>query len=113
MTCAACATRIGRGLSQLDGVEQAAVNLAAARATIVFDPAAVGEAEFRTTIEGLGYGVAAAGTDPELEHLAVIRRRLLVAVALTIPTLAISMLPPLQFDGWHWVVGLLATPVVL
>src|SRR5262245_42843829 len=113
MTCAACATRIGRGLSKLEGVERADVNLAAARATVVFDPGAVDEADFRTTIEGLGYALAAEGTDPELVRLGVIRRRLFVAIALPIPTLAISMIGPLHFDGWQWVVGLLATPVVL
>ncbi len=36
MTCAACATRIGRGLSKLDGVRRADVNLAANRATVVY-----------------------------------------------------------------------------
>src|SRR5262245_32526023 len=113
MTCAACATRIGRGLAKLDGVERADVNLASARATIVYDPDAVDEPAFRRTIEGLGYGVAEAGTDPELAHLARLRRRLVVAAILTVPTVAISMIGPLQFEGWPWIAGLLATPVVL
>src|SRR5829696_2773617 len=113
MTCAACATRIGRGLATLEGVERADVNLAAARATIVFDPADVDEADFRTTIEALGYGVPDPGTDPELEHLDRLQRRLVVAVILTVPTVALSMVGPLQFDGWPWLAAALATPVVL
>src|SRR4029453_17635252 len=89
MTCAACATRIGRGLAKLDGVERADVNLASARATIVYDPDAVGEPAFRRTIEGLGYGVPEAGPDPELQQLAGLHRRLVVAVFLTVPTVAL------------------------
>ena len=35
MTCAGCAARIGRGLSELDGVADAQVNFATERATTV------------------------------------------------------------------------------
>jgi Cu+-exporting ATPase len=44
--------------------------------------------------------------------MAVLRRRLVVAVALTTPLAALAMIPPLQFSGWEWVALLLATPVV-
>ena len=56
MTCAACANRIQRGLSKLDGVSEAQVNFATGRATVVHDDL-VSEATFRSTIEGLGYGI--------------------------------------------------------
>ncbi|MBV6507362.1 MAG: Copper-exporting P-type ATPase [Acidimicrobiales bacterium] len=112
MTCAACATRISKGLAKIDGVGQADVNLAAARATVFYDPEVVDEAALRTRIEDLGYSVPEAGTDPELNHLALLTRRLGVAAALSLPVLAISMIPALHFDGWEWVVGLLTTPVV-
>ena len=52
MTCAACATRIGKGLSKLEGVERADVNLAAARATIVFDPTLVDTEQFPEGVLG-------------------------------------------------------------
>jgi hypothetical protein len=39
--------------------------------------------------------------------------RMLVAVALSIPVLALSMIPALQFHGWGWVAGILTTPVAL
>ena len=43
----------------------------------------------------------------------VLRRRLAVSAVLTLPVLALAMIPPLQFQGWEWVSLLLATPVVL
>ena len=111
MTCAACAARIGRGLSGLDGVEEANVNYATARAVVSYDPDAVDLAAFSTTIQKLGYAVAADG-DASEEQLAELGRRLVAAVVLSVPTVAISMVSVLQFGGWEWVVAALATPVV-
>ncbi|MCB1250186.1 MAG: copper-translocating P-type ATPase [Acidimicrobiales bacterium] len=42
----------------------------------------------------------------------VLHRRLVVAVVLSVPTLLISMVPALMFDGWQWVAFALSTPVV-
>jgi len=47
MTCAACAGRIQRALGRLDGVEDAQVNFATGRATVLYG-AGVGDAEFRS-----------------------------------------------------------------
>jgi Cu+-exporting ATPase len=114
MTCAACATRIGKGLGKLDGVERADVNLAAARATVVFDPELVDPTALTAKIESLGYTVPEHDRHDEAEaaYAKVLGRRLLVAAVLTVPTLLISMVPPLMFDGWQWVAFVLATPVV-
>ncbi len=124
MTCGACSARVGRGLSDLAGVDSAVVNLATERATVVFDPDAVDVDAFRRTVASLGYRVPdegpADGTAPATGGDAgaapsgrdVPTVRLLVAVALTVPVFLVSMVPAWQFDGWRWVVGLLATPVV-
>ncbi len=114
MTCAACATRIGKGLGKLDGVERADVNLAAARATVVFDPSVVDPSAFTAKIESLGYAVPEDDDHEaaEARYVHVLARRLVVATALTVPTLLISMVPPLMFDGWQWVAFALTTPVV-
>ena len=105
MTCAACATRIGKGLGKLDGVDRADVNLAAARATVVFDPDVVDAAALTAKIESLGYTVPEEDRHAEAEaaYVRVLGRRLLVAAVLTVPTLLISMVPALMFDGWQWV----------
>ncbi|MDF9875889.1 heavy metal translocating P-type ATPase [Cellulosimicrobium cellulans] len=42
----------------------------------------------------------------------VLARRLRVAAVLTVPVVAVSMIPALQFTGWQWVVAALALPVV-
>ncbi len=114
MTCAACATRIGKGLSKLEGVERADVNLAAARATVVFDPEVVDTDAFVARIESLGYSVPEVDDQAALEakYISVLTRRLIVAVVLTAPTLLISMIPALMFHNWQWVAFALTTPVV-
>ncbi|QHK21000.1 heavy metal translocating P-type ATPase [Pseudarthrobacter psychrotolerans] len=43
---------------------------------------------------------------------AQLRPRLILAAVLTIPVLAVSMVPALQFPNWGWVAGALALPVV-
>ena len=112
MTCAACASRIQRGLTRLDDVADATVNFANGRATVVHGPD-VDETDFRETIERLGYGVASDdGSDAEARRQADLWRRFVVAATLGLPVVLISMVGPLRFDGWEWVVGALATPVV-
>ena len=113
MTCAACATRITKGLNKLDGVASANVNLASNRARIeLTDPGA--RALITPTVERLGYSVPEVDDDAERSaaHTAALRRRLVVAAALSVPVMVISMLPFLRFDGWQWVVGALTAPVV-
>lgn len=57
MSCAACATRIEKGLRQLPGVEKAEVNLALEQANIEYDQTEVGIEEITGQIERLGYSV--------------------------------------------------------
>ena len=114
MTCAACATRIGKGLSRIEGVAQADVNLAAARATVQFDPEVTDRTAFTAKIESLGYHVPEVDRrdEAEAEHARVLGRRLVIATILTIPTVLISMVPALMFQNWQWVALVLSTPVV-
>ena len=49
---------------------------------------------------------------PEADRGAYLRRRLQVAAVLSVPVVALSMIPALQFSGWQWVVTALALPVV-
>ena len=111
MTCGACAARIERGLSRLDGVATASVNLAAERATVVYDPAVTGPPALAGKVTALGYAVGRgpADTGPGDE----LRGRLVAAAALTLPVLALAMVPALQYPGWQWLAAVLATPVVL
>lgn len=57
MTCAACATRIEKGLNKMEGVEKANVNLALEKSLIKYDPEKLTSKDFEKKIEDLGYGV--------------------------------------------------------
>jgi len=48
---------------------------------------------------------------PTPDRGADLRRRLIVAAVLTVPVVVLSMVPPLQFPGWQWVVAALSLPV--
>ena len=123
MTCASCANRIERKLNKLDGVN-ATVNYATERATVTA-PVAVDHETLIGTVAAAGYGATVrrpAGTadtstdagagvpaaDPELTAL---RNRLVGAVVLTVPVIAMSMVPALQFEYWQWASLTLAAPV--
>ncbi len=58
MSCAACSARVQKSLSGLKGVESAAVNLAAERATVLYDPSEASADDFIDNIKDLGYGVS-------------------------------------------------------
>ncbi|MGD6994313.1 heavy metal translocating P-type ATPase [Sutcliffiella horikoshii] len=57
MTCAACSTRVERGLNKLAGVDTANVNLALENASVTYDPEQVSEKEIEKMIQDLGYDV--------------------------------------------------------
>jgi Cu+-exporting ATPase len=117
MTCASCAARIEKGLGDLPGVDDAHVNFATHRATVAFDPAATNAGELAAKIESLGYSVPGVETgadrDPEGEELERLRPRVVLAAALSIPLLLMSMVPAFAFENWQWVALVLATPVIL
>jgi Cu+-exporting ATPase len=60
MTCAACARRIERKLAKQAGVRAANVNFATARATVEYDPQAIGVGGLIETVKDVGYGTTGA-----------------------------------------------------
>jgi Cu+-exporting ATPase len=116
MTCASCANRIERKLNRLDGVS-ASVNYATEKAR-VSHPGTVSTDELLATVSAAGY--AATLDEPNLRPEQAddlepdpLRRRLVVAAALSIPVVALGMVPALELAGSGWVSLALATPVVL
>lgn len=57
MSCATCASRIERGLSKIDGVEQVNVNLALEKATVEFDDNLTDTEQLAAAIKKLGFDV--------------------------------------------------------
>jgi Cu+-exporting ATPase len=57
MSCAACVRRVEEGINSMEGVEDAAANLATEKATVRFLPDVVGIAVLKEKIRDLGYDV--------------------------------------------------------
>ncbi len=114
MTCASCAARIEKKLNKLDGVE-ATVNFATEQAT-VRSAAPVPVDALIGAVHTAGYGAREAAP-LQLHHheeaIELLRRRLVFAIALTIPLSFLALVPPLRFPGWGWVALALSTPVVV
>ncbi|MFP7170873.1 heavy metal translocating P-type ATPase [Terribacillus halophilus] len=63
MTCAACATRIEKGLNKVEGVEEANVNLALEKTSIKYDADVTDITKFKEKVQSLGYGIATDKAD--------------------------------------------------
>ncbi|MFE9457804.1 heavy metal translocating P-type ATPase [Streptomyces californicus] len=140
MTCASCAARIEKKLNRMDGVE-ATVNYATEKAKVTYQGSEVSVDDLIATVEATGYtarrpdppaaarrpggGTAnapargadgAEGSDTaenaEDPGLTTLRQRLITAVVLAVPVIAMAMIPALQFDYWQWLSLTLAAPVV-
>ena len=114
MTCGACATRVETALGAADGVLDARVNFASSRATVLHD-GTVDNVNLRRVVERAGYSAPVDASDDgeaERRRIGGLRQRLVVAVVAGLPVAAVSMVPPLRFDGWRWA-ALAASAVVI
>ena len=59
-----------------------------------------------------GRGAPALGAS-HMERAADLRLRLIYCLILSVPIMAISMVPALQLPGWQWMVALMALPVAV
>lgn len=121
MTCASCAMRIEKKLNWIDGVV-ATVNYATEKAKVTapvgFDPALL-----IAEVEKTGYtaalpaperkaGPEEADDAPDAE-LTSLKHRLIASIVLTVPVIAMAMIPALQFTYWQWLSLALAGPVIV
>ncbi|MFI9532167.1 heavy metal translocating P-type ATPase [Nocardia fusca] len=118
MTCASCANRIEKKLNKLDGVT-ATVNYATEKARVDYT-GDIGPEDLISVVEQAGYTAAlpqppAAETveSTEADPTASLRTRLLISLVLTVPVIAMAMIPALQFTNWQWLSLTLAAPVVV
>ena len=124
MTCASCANRIERKLNKLDGVT-ATVNYATEKARVSapagYDPQALitavesagYSAQLPPPAQGPGGGTADDGVDRRDLELLSLRHRLIGAVVLSVPVIAMAMIPAWQFPYWQWLSLVLAAPVIV
>ncbi|MGW5052694.1 heavy metal translocating P-type ATPase [Actinokineospora sp. NPDC004072] len=118
MTCASCANRIERKLNKLDGVT-ATVNYATEKAKVTF-PADMDPSVLVGQVEAAGYAATlpkAAADEPEQaadeDPTRALRHRLIGSAVLSVPVIALAMVPALQFTYWQWISLALAGPVVV
>ncbi|MET9342662.1 heavy metal translocating P-type ATPase [Nonomuraea sp. NPDC003804] len=119
MTCASCANRIERKLNKMDGVT-ATVNYATEKAKVTF-PDGLDPQLLVAEVEKAGYTAELPRPraeerpqeEAEEDELRPLRNRLVTALVLSVPVIAMAMVPPLQFTNWQWLSLTLAAPVVV
>ncbi|WP_438347889.1 heavy metal translocating P-type ATPase [Paenibacillus sp. FA6] len=124
MTCAACSTRIEKGLNKMAGVSQANVNLALETAHVEYSPGNVNVQDIIRKVEQLGYKASPKGEardTAELRKSEINRKKWMWIVSglLSLPLLW-AMVGHFSFTEWipvpalfmnPWFQLLLATPV--
>ena len=127
MTCASCAARIEKKLNKVEGVT-ATVNYATEKAKVSYT-GNISPEDLAAVVEATGYTATLPTPKPEPgredvsaetdeqhrreDEAAGWWQRLVVSAVLTLPVLAMSMVPALQFDNWQWISLTLASPVVV
>ncbi|MGG3797739.1 heavy metal translocating P-type ATPase [Metabacillus fastidiosus] len=126
MTCAACATRVEKGLNKLDGISKATVNFALERASVEYNPSAVTISEMRKQVEKIGYeakvkqeDVSEQKTDHREKEIKKQKMKFLFSLLLSFPLLwamvshfeftSFIYLPEIFMNPWFQLA--LATPV--
>lgn len=129
MHCASCAALITRKLKKTDGVEEANVNLAAAKARVMYDPSKIHEHDLVNAVKAAGYGAEVRhdhgqhGVELDRKRqeaeIAEYRRKFVIGLVLSLPMLgfmAVSFFPGTTLHAaWMPYMGIvsliLATPV--
>jgi P-type Cu+ transporter len=124
MTCAACAARVEKKLTEIPDVI-ASVNVATEKATVTA-PSSVHIERLIQAVEQAGYEAepawSSASPDPEPSDktddaatVDYLRRRLIVALVFFVPlsdlSVQLSLFPTFRFPGWQCVLVALAVPV--
>ncbi|MFF2589704.1 heavy metal translocating P-type ATPase [Peribacillus butanolivorans] len=116
MTCAACATRIEKGLNKMDGVSKANVNLALENATVEYDPSEASPIDIIQRVEKLGYGAIIKDDNKESvdfrqKEIQKQKRKFIFAVILSFPLLW-AMVSHFSFTSFIYMPDFLMNPWV-
>ncbi len=133
MTCASCVLRVEKALKLVDGVADAAVNLASEKARIEFDSGRVSLVQLQKTVADSGYtlvlpdqstpasGGVADVSPAKQEALRQLKNEFILSAALTVPIMVLSMLSmtdwymgkfPFSTDATNRILFLLTIPVL-
>jgi P-type Cu+ transporter len=126
MTCAACSTRIEKGLNKMDGVLMANVNLALEKATVEYNPSLLSPKDMVQKVDKLGYGASVKNDenaqetmDQRAKEVEIQQGKFIFSIILSFPLLW-AMVGHFSFTSFlyvpdafmnPWVQLALATPV--
>ena len=120
MTCAACANRIEKRLNKMESVT-ASVNFATEKAQISYTGNEIALDDLVDQVEKIGFtatpprpepSAREEGEEPE-DPSTALWNRALISLLLSVPVIAMAMIPALQFTHWQWASLALAAPVVV
>ena len=121
MTCASCAARVEKKLGKLDGVA-ATVNYATEKAKVTY-PEGLDPQQLIEQVEAAGYTATlpqpARTNTPSTsdgdsdDPTRSLREHLIISAVLSVPVIALAMIPLVQFTYWQWISLTLAAPVVV
>lgn len=133
MTCASCVLRVEKSLKAVDGVTDAAVNLASEKVRVTFDPSRATLTGLQKAVQDSGYtlridvrpdahaGDGAERQSPQQLVLKRLKTELLLSAGLTLPVVLLSMAgmtdlyqrySPLSMKTTNVILLLLTTPVM-
>ncbi|WP_394189435.1 heavy metal translocating P-type ATPase [Paenisporosarcina quisquiliarum] len=117
MTCAACSTRIEKGLNRMEGVQNASINLALETGRVSYDPSILSSNDLIKKIQSLGYDAEFKNEQMgvKLDHRKVeIKKKtrlFLISALLSLPLLW-TMVAHFAFTSWIYVPEFLMNPFV-
>jgi len=117
MTCASCVRRVEKALAKVPGVTEASVNFATEKASVAFVPDVPVDALVKA-VEAAGYHATPPQKAPPIAQYpntsipSAAARNLWLALALTIPTVAVSMAAHMRPLWVNWLLFSLTTVVV-
>ncbi|WP_449537491.1 heavy metal translocating P-type ATPase [Ferdinandcohnia sp. Marseille-Q9671] len=117
MTCAACSSRIEKGLNKMEGITKANVNLALENASVEYNPSALSVTDIIKKVEKLGYGAQikeekqAEVEDYRRKEIEKQKRRFIFSAILSLPLLW-AMVSHFSFTQFLWVPEMFLNPWV-
>ena len=104
MHCAACSARVEKALRKLEGIENASVNLATEKATVVFNPQTLRLSAIKESIVNAGYEVIETSKNAldedklrKEKEIKLLWTKFIIAAALALPLLYIAMAPMIKW----------------
>ena len=105
MTCAACAKRIEKAISKLEGIDQVSVNFATEKAYVSFDPQSIRLSAIRAAVEYAGYTAIKEEVVRNIDEEKLRRqretqklwRKFIVSAVFGVPLLYIAMAPMISW----------------